>query len=109
MVTAAREVSEDRTVSFGPFSLTSSSLYKDGDLVAISPKPMALLNVLVRRGGDVVSREELLGLIWGANGSDESLTRCVYLTRLALDDVGPERPRYIEAVYGVGYRFLKPG
>lgn len=106
MQAPARELAEH--VRFGPFTLTSDCLLKDGTSVAISPKPMALLKELAGRAGEVVSREELLSTIWGTGGSDESLTRCVYLTRLALDDVGPERPRFIEAVYGVGYRFLTP-
>jgi DNA-binding winged helix-turn-helix (wHTH) protein/tetratricopeptide (TPR) repeat protein len=42
----------------------SPSLWRDGDLVAISPKALRTLVLLVQKKGEIVSREELIETVW---------------------------------------------
>jgi DNA-binding winged helix-turn-helix (wHTH) protein len=51
---------------FGPFRMDPDKqvLLRDGQLIALNPKTFETLLVLVRRGREVVSKEELLKEIW---------------------------------------------
>jgi DNA-binding winged helix-turn-helix (wHTH) protein len=78
---------------------------EDGERV-LEPKMMDVLCVLVDRRGEVVSREELIDLVWGRSfGTDESLTRAVYHIRKAFA-VGGDQPAVIETVPKRGYRLV---
>ena len=64
--------------------------------------------VLAGRPGGVVSREELLSLVWpGVVVGDEALTQSVIKLRRALGD-NPRSPAYIETISKRGYRFIAP-
>lgn len=93
---------------FGNFTISNAKiLYRDEQVVHIPPKEMAVLQLLVLRAGEIVPKELLIKEIWcGAQVSDESLTRCVYVIRKILGET-PDN-RYIDTVYGKGYRFIKP-
>lgn len=67
----------------------------------LEPKVMDVLCALAGRGGEVVTREELIESIWKVEyGGDESVTRAVSILRKALGD-----PRVIETLPKRGYRF----
>jgi len=53
---------------FGPFYLDAENhaLYRDGQALSLNPKYLQVLLYLVRRGGTLVSKEELFEQIWGA-------------------------------------------
>jgi TolB-like protein len=74
------------------------------ETVSLEPKVMDVCCMLAARGGDVVSRDELIDQVWAVKfGSDESLTRAIYILRRALSHVsGHEKP--IETVSKKGYR-----
>ena len=77
----------------------------DGERV-LEPKMMDLLCVLAERQGEVVSREELIDLVWGRSfGSDESLTRAISHVRKAFADAG-DQASVIETVPKRGYRLV---
>ena len=68
---------------------------------------MELLILLVQRRGDLVSREEIAGCLWGKDvflDVDHSINTAVRKIRVALRD-DPEKPRFVETVVGKGYRF----
>ncbi|MGA8343441.1 MAG: winged helix-turn-helix domain-containing protein, partial [Candidatus Sulfotelmatobacter sp.] len=72
--------------------------------------PMELLILLVQRRGELVSREEIAGCLWGKNvflDVDHSINTAIRKVRLALRD-DPEKPRFVETVVGKGYRFAAP-
>jgi DNA-binding winged helix-turn-helix (wHTH) protein/Tol biopolymer transport system component len=72
----------------------------------LEPKSFRLLLFLVENPGRVLSKEEIMGVVWpDAFVSDNSLARAITQIRKALDD-DPKAPRYIETVPSVGYRFL---
>ncbi len=66
-------------------------------------RPMAMLQLLASRDGDVVSRQELLEGVWGStySGFEHSLEQAAYEIRRALKE-----PGWIETVRGIGYRFI---
>ena len=71
---------------------------------------MELLILLVRRRGELVSREEIAGYLWGKDvflDVDASINTAVRKIRVALRD-DPEKPRFVETVVGKGYRFAAP-
>ena len=79
---------------------------RQGEPLAIEPKAFRVLLLLLRNPHRVVSKEELLNVIWGdATVTENSLARCVLKLRKALNDDVRE-PRYIETVATVGYRLI---
>ncbi|GAA0364214.1 response regulator transcription factor [Microbispora corallina] len=76
-------------------------VFRDGRYVALSPKEFAVLDVLMRAGGTVVSAEELLEKAWDENIS--YFTNSVRVTVMTLrKKLGG--PPVIETVTGAGYR-----
>jgi DNA-binding winged helix-turn-helix (wHTH) protein/tetratricopeptide (TPR) repeat protein len=95
---------------FGPFRMDPDKqvLVRDGQLIAITPKGFETLLVLVRRGREVVSKEELLKEIWPDSFVEEAnLSQQIFKLRKALGD-SPEGERYIVTLPGRGYRFAVP-
>ena len=93
--------------AFGPFLLDvpERRLVFDGRDVALAPKAYDLLVALVRRTGHLVSKDELLDLVWpGTHVQDGILSVHISALRKALRDPGATR-RYIETVSRAGYRF----
>ena len=80
---------------------------EDGD-AHLEPKSMAVLLFLVKRHGEVVSREELLDAVWpGIHVGDDSLTAAIIKIRRALGD-DARNPSYIETIPKRGYRLISP-
>jgi DNA-binding winged helix-turn-helix (wHTH) protein/tetratricopeptide (TPR) repeat protein len=84
-----------------------AELWLDGARVAIQEKPLKILEELVARPGELVSRQYLIGRLWPDRvvEFDTALNTAVKKLRAVLDD-DPERPRYIETVPRKGYRFI---
>ena len=81
---------------FGDFSLDPQqrSLRRKGELVSLTPKAFDTLLVLLRSGGKVVTKDELMRTVWPDSFVEESnLTQTVFMLRKALGD-SPEQ-RYI--------------
>jgi DNA-binding response OmpR family regulator len=105
---AARDADHDETsLSFGDVSidLGSRSVTRAGSTVALTPKAYELLLALVRRGGVVASRADLLKEVWGYGAFIMTRTVDSHIAELRrkLDD--PTSPRHIITVWKVGYRF----
>ena len=76
--------------------------------VGLEPKIMEVCQMLAGRAGDVVSREELIDTVWGIKfGSDESLTRAIYVLRKTFGRE-PSSGAIIETVSKKGYRLAAP-
>jgi two-component system, OmpR family, response regulator ResD len=77
----------------------------DGTEVQLSQREFDLLEFFAAHPGRAFSRDQLLDRVWGAPLSDTS-TVTVHVRRLrAKIEPDPERPRFIQTVWGVGYRF----
>ncbi len=75
----------------------------------LARKEFDLLERLLRDAGRVVTREALMAEVWDENwfGSTKTLDVHIAWLRRKLGD-HPARPRYIETVRGVGFRFAAP-
>ena len=78
-----------------------------GKAVDLTPTEFQLLVTLVRQPGRIFSREQLLKAIHGVvfEGYDRSVDSHVKNLRRKIEP-NPRQPRYIQTVYGVGYRFV---
>lgn len=79
---------------------------RDGVEVALRPKEFDLLLFLSRQPGRVFTRDQLLSAVWGLDHTGDSRTVDTHIKTLR-DQLGDdaERPRWIETLRGVGYRF----
>jgi len=77
-----------------------------GAEVVLKPREFDLLTFLARHPGQVFTREQLLREVWGYDYAGESRTVDVHVRGLR-DKLGDraDAPRWIETVWGVGYRF----
>jgi DNA-binding response OmpR family regulator len=78
---------------------------RDGQRIDLTPSEFALLQTLIARPGRVFTRMELLDIVQGEAYAAYERTIDVHVKNLRTkieDD--PRDPRYIETVYGVGYR-----
>jgi DNA-binding response OmpR family regulator len=82
----------------------------DGKSLALTALQQTLLYLLAANANEVLTREEILGTIWGSEFEIESnvVDRHIRDLRDRLDDDW-RRPRFIETVPGRGYRFLAAG
>jgi DNA-binding response OmpR family regulator len=79
--------------------------YRDTVEIALTDREFEILRHLAERAGNVVSRDELLRLVWGY--SDAPLTRTVdnFIFRLRNKiEPDPRHPQFIRTAYGDGYR-----
>ena len=80
-----------------------------GEVLALSPLEYLLLVELVRHAGRVLPHQYLLERVWGADHARDVRYLKEFVGRLRRklgDDAA--HPRYIETIWGTGYRFLLP-
>ena len=103
-------VRTERGLAFDRFQLDSHS----GDLrgpsgqIPLTPKALALLQYLAARPGKLLTKRELLEVLWPrVFVADGALKVCIWLIRRALED-DAQVSRFIETVHRRGYRFIAP-
>jgi len=99
-----------RVVRFGTFevSFESGEVRKGGLRIKVQQQPMKLLQILLERPGEVVSREELRNRLWTNEtfgDFDQVVNIAIGKLRGALGDSADD-PRYIETLPKRGYRFI---
>jgi DNA-binding response OmpR family regulator len=78
----------------------------DGVTVHLTPKEFTLLEILIKQPGRVFSRLELLELAFGFDYQGFERTVDVHMMNLRKKiEIDPAQPRYVQTVYGVGYKF----
>jgi DNA-binding winged helix-turn-helix (wHTH) protein/tetratricopeptide (TPR) repeat protein len=93
---------------FGRFEIDPARrrFIRDGSPVAISPKALDMLLVLVERRGQRITRAELLDKVWPQTAvTEQNLNQCIAVLRKALGD-DPRQPEYIATLPGHGYSFI---
>ncbi len=80
---------------------------KDDSVVPLSRKEFGVLQLLASRLGEVVTRDELLDQVWGADHfpSTRTVDNHVSMIRGKLEDA-PSDPQHIQTVHGVGYKLV---
>ena len=77
-----------------------------GREVALTVKEFDLLWTLARHPRQVFSRDQLLDLVWGLTEYIDPSTVTVHVRRLREKiEVDPSEPRYVQTVWGIGYKF----
>src|SRR6185436_12688118 len=93
---------------FGPFRLDSErlTLWRDGELVPLTPKVAETLLIMIQQNGKLVERKALMNAIWPDTFvEDGNLNFNVSMLRKALgtDEAGEQ---YIQTIPRHGYRFV---
>jgi DNA-binding winged helix-turn-helix (wHTH) protein/pimeloyl-ACP methyl ester carboxylesterase len=95
---------------FGPFELDAHDrlLTCKGEVVALTPKALDTLLILVESGGHVVTKDELIERVWPDSFVEQNnLAQNISALRKALGEQ-TDGPRYIDTVPKRGYRFVAP-
>ncbi|MGI9407871.1 MAG: alpha/beta fold hydrolase [Hyphomicrobiaceae bacterium] len=93
--------------SFDEFTIDTSAfeIRRNGEDLAVEPKVLDLLILLVANHDRALSKEDLLAEVWnGRIVSDATLSTCIKSARKLLGDDGT-RQKYIRTIHGRGFRF----
>lgn len=88
--------------------LRSHQVRCDGCRVAVQEQPLLVLAELLKRAGQLVTREELHRKLWCKHPEvdfEHSLNKAIHKLRAAFND-DPDNPAYIETISRRGYRFI---
>jgi TolB-like protein/DNA-binding winged helix-turn-helix (wHTH) protein/Tfp pilus assembly protein PilF len=101
-----------QAAKFGAYEVdfVTGELRKHGLRIKIQERPLRVLQELVERPGELVTRDELRARIWPSDvyvDFDRNLKTAVNKLRTALCD-SAESPRYIETLPRRGFRFIAP-
>ena len=97
-------------IAFGPFLLNpeSETLLRDGEPIAVGHRGVLLLEALLTRPGDVLTKADLLDAAWSGMAVEESnLSVQIALLRKALGQ-SPTGGDWISTIPRIGYRFVGP-
>ena len=96
-------------LAFGELELDSAAreVRLDGKRLRVTAKEFDLLWFLASNAGHVFSRDQLMSRVWGYEAALDTGTVTVHVRRLREKiEQDPSRPRRLETVWGVGYRFV---
>jgi predicted ATPase/DNA-binding winged helix-turn-helix (wHTH) protein len=99
-----------RKIRFGPYLLDEANecLWRNGEAIALRPKAYAVLRYLVAHPAVLVTKQQLLEVVWAETFvSDSVLKDSIRQLRDALGD-DAKSPQFIETAHRRGYRFIAP-
>jgi len=99
---------QEPALTFEGLSIDPSSreVARAGEPVTLTQREFDLLLFLARHPGRAFTRDELMDHVWQYAFYTDTSTVTVHIRRLrAKLETDPENPRWIETVWGVGYRF----
>ena len=102
------ESNQPNGYEFGPFRLLPNErlLLRDGRHIALTPKVFDTLLVFVENSGRLLTKDELMKLIWPhATVEEGNLSQNIFVLRKRLGERPPEQ-RYIVTIPLQGYRFI---
>ncbi|MCU5746094.1 response regulator transcription factor [Staphylococcus sp. SQ8-PEA] len=84
-------------------------VYKDDELLELTPKEFELLLYLIERQGRVITREHMLNSVWNYEFAGDSRIVDVHVSHLRdkLEE-NPKQPTLIKTVRGLGYKLERP-
>ena len=105
-------IGESRVVRFGVFEvdLAARELRKRGLRIRLQDQPFRVLEALLEKPGEVITREQLKDRLWAQDEFvefDKSLNTTIQKIRQTLGD-SASSPRFVETVPRHGYRFVAP-
>ena len=104
----ASSFGDSAVIVAGPFRYNTITMrfYKDNREISLSSKEHAMMKLFLDNVNLVFSKDMLYTLVWGEAIIDENAIM-VYINRLRQKiEENPSKPRYIQTVRGLGYRFV---
>lgn len=96
------------TFGFGDLvvNFSNHTAHRNGDEIQFTALEFDILRYFIEHRGRTVSRKQLLRDVWGISGdiTTRTIDRHVASLRKKIEP-DPDDPRYIETVYGIGYKF----
>lgn len=99
-----------KVLESGCFKIDEAAMkaYKDDKELDLRPKEYMLMKVFIENEGKALSRDELLDMVWGYSYLGDTKIVDVNIRRLREKiEENSSKPKYIETVWGVGYRWRK--
>lgn len=86
--------------------IKAQKFFKDTSEINLTPTEFSILKMFMTNIGRALSRNELLNSVWGKNYFGDLKALDVYIRRLRekIED-NPSEPKFIETVWGYGYRW----
>jgi DNA-binding response OmpR family regulator len=73
----------------------------------MTAKEIDILRLLVRRRGEVLTRDRMLNEVWGYDAYPNTRTVDSHIVKLRQKlEEDPANPKYILSIYGEGYKFV---
>ena len=90
-------------IDFDGYEITT----REGAVANITKREASLLRLLITRTNQVVSREEILKIVWGYSAFSKTRTIDNFIVAFRkYFEVDPKKPKHFTSVRGVGYRFV---
>jgi two-component system, OmpR family, response regulator ResD len=105
---AAPAPDDEERLSFDGLVIDPASreVRREGRRLTLTAKEFDLLRFLAAHPRRVFSRNQLMHRVWGYAAAHDTGTVTVHIRRLREKiELDPSRPRFLETVWGVGYRF----
>lgn len=94
--------------NIGPFTIDSKGrkVYKNNEILELTPIEYDLMNLFLSKPDKALSRNDILDEVWGENyfGNYKAVDVNIRRLRQKIED-NPSDPKYIETVWGYGYRW----
>lgn len=94
----------------GPFtfSMDERKLWKDGEVIDLTPTELAIVRMLMSQMNKSVSRDEILNTVWGRHYMGDLKIVDVNIRRIRQKiEQNPSNPEFVETIWGHGYRWKK--
>lgn len=96
------------TLDVGDFEvdLTNRKVTRGGVPVRLTPREWAILQLLIRNPGRLITQQQMLASVWGPGYESETHYLRVYMGQLRRKlEADPARPKHLLTEAGMGYRF----
>jgi len=103
---------DKRKITQGKFEIDDSSknFCKEGQKIDLTPTEFSIMKLFMENPGRAIDRDAILTKVWGEYYFGEQKIVDVNIRRLRKKiEEDPSNPKYIETVWGVGYRWKEEG
>ncbi|MGO1579981.1 MAG: response regulator transcription factor [Peptoniphilaceae bacterium] len=104
----AEDTGLEELIVHPPFKLDTYSrkFYKDDKELILTPTEYQIIKNFMKNPGKALKRDEILALVWGEDFVGDSKIVDVNIRRLRSKiELNPAKPKFIETVWGLGYRW----
>jgi DNA-binding response OmpR family regulator len=107
---ATKQVADIESFAFGDVELNFKkyAARKGGQALDLSAREFEILRYLIRRRGEIVTRDQLLDEVWGYDSTPVTRTVDNHIARLRQKiEQDSSEPKHIITVHRLGYRFIE--